>query len=126
MSDCISADPLPAATPQSGLMIEVIYDCSRNQIQHPLCVIQITADSGHCCDKHRAGGGHLRVVLTHVSWVYSRLFLPEKPVNIVKVIINRGFETGHRCDYGGDFGPLSVTGIWLWNESSIMQSLESK
>ncbi|KAH8479451.1 hypothetical protein H0E87_031334 [Populus deltoides] len=31
-----------------------------------------------------------------------------------------------QCDYGGDFGPLSVTGIWLWNESSIMQSLESK
>ncbi|KAG6761598.1 hypothetical protein POTOM_034826 [Populus tomentosa] len=88
-------------TPPEG--IEVIYDCSRNQSQHPLCVIQVKADSGHCCEKHRAGGGHLRVVLTHVSRVYSRFFLPEKPVNIVNVVINRGFETGHRCDYGGDF-----------------------
>ena len=107
------------------MQIEVIYDCSSNQSQHPLCVIQkqVNADSGHCRGSHfsvlcilfflwtyicclqvpsihemvhnwiengffkwiitffnlrlfhilsvnhRAGVGHLCVVLTHVSWV---------------------------------------------------------
>ncbi|KAG6762910.1 hypothetical protein POTOM_033437 [Populus tomentosa] len=69
-------------TPPEG--IEVIYDCSRNQSQHPLCVIQVKADSGHCCEKHRAGGGHLRVVLTDVSRKIISAADPD------------------RCDYGGD------------------------